>query len=108
MQGCATGHADNLKEYLEWLDKRCWTAAENMNKRGDWNVAFKPEDVYLLSTNQQSLRKAEAVDSLKAVVKFIQCNVRLFWDAYGHSNSLRKFTTEFLPAETKKVIAKHY
>jgi hypothetical protein len=97
-----------MKEFLEWADKRFWEAKKQMDGRSAWNVVFKPGDVYNLSPAQMQMRKAEAIVGLEGIAKFLQCNARLFWDAYSRSNSLTKFTTEFIPAETKKIAYGRY
>lgn len=108
LQGCRSGKADDMKEFLEWADKRFWEAKKQMDGRSAWNVVFKPGDVYNLSPAQMQMRKAEAIVGLEGIAKFLQCNARLFWDAYSRSNSLTKFTTEFIPAETKKIAYGRY
>ena len=105
MQGCATGKTDNLKSYLQWLDDRFWNAKGAMEGRKNWDVAFKQDDIYVLpDAKQKEIRKAESLIGMEGIAKYIYTMVRLFWDTYGESNnSLIKFTTVFIPNETKRV-----
>jgi hypothetical protein len=110
IQSCATGHSNNLEEFLEWADKRFWAIKNDIDSRANWDVVFKPGDAYKLEGQLANVRKQDALDALDGVAKFLYSNIRLYWDKGGKfkSNSLKDFTTNFLPLETKKIVSGNY
>lgn len=103
IQSCATGQSDNLKKFLEWLDKKFYESKYAIDGRKNFDVSFSEKDVYKMEGKLADIRKAEMVVGLQGIAKYIYSMVRLFWDRTDNSNSLVKFTTKFLPMITKRV-----
>jgi len=103
IQGCRAGESNDLNLFLKWLDKRFWEAKKELESRENWDVKFKKDDTYKMDGALKNIRQIEAKVGLEGIAKYIYALVRLFWEETQKSNSLEKFTTEFLPTLTKKL-----
>jgi len=107
MEGCKTGEANDLRKFLKWLDKRFWEAQKELQSRTNWDVKFKPDDIYKLEGMMAIVSRNEAIGGLEGIAKFIYAVVKLYMEEAKSSslgeNSLTDFSTKFLPKFSKNI-----